>query len=106
VRWWTLLLILGMAAATYVTRISFLVLGKRIRFSETAMRCLKHIPTAILAALIFPAVLAPTGDLALSPSNPYLIAALATAATTRITRSSVAGIFVGMALILALRAGW
>ncbi|MCL6450562.1 MAG: AzlD domain-containing protein [Acetobacteraceae bacterium] len=98
-----LLLFLGMAVATYITRATFLIFGKRINFPPLFLRSLRYVPIAMLAAIIFPAVLAPRGHIDPSPTNPYLLAALATVLVVKLTRSSVAGMLVGMALILALR---
>ncbi|MGB4314142.1 MAG: AzlD domain-containing protein, partial [bacterium] len=54
-------IILGMAAATHLTRI-----GAQLIFSHAGIpawleRWLKHVPTAFLTALIVPALLLPQG---------------------------------------------
>lgn len=97
------LIILGMAVATYLTRVTFLVFGKGVKFPPLFLRSLRYIPIAMLAAIIFPAVLAPQGQLAFSLTNPYLLAALATVLVVQLTKNSVVGIVVGMGLILLLR---
>lgn len=97
------LIILGMAVATYLTRVTLLVFGKRVNFPPLFLRSLRYIPIAMLSAIIFPAVLAPQGAIEISPQNPYLLAALATVVVVRLTKNSVVGIVVGMGLILLLR---
>jgi len=97
------LIILGMAVATYLTRVTLLVFGKRVNFPPLFLRSLRYIPIAMLSAIIFPAVLAPQGAIYISAKNPYLLAALATVVAVRLTKNSVVGIVVGMGLILLLR---
>jgi len=98
-----LVLILGMALATYITRATMLVLGKRVDLPPLLLRSLRYVPIAILAAIIFPAVLAPQGPVDISPSNPYLLAAAVTVLVVRLTRNSAAGILAGLSLMLLLR---
>ena len=59
----TLLIFLGMAAVTYFTRVTMLVmLGKEL--PPILRRWLAYVPVAVLAALVAPSALAPQGSLA------------------------------------------
>jgi branched-subunit amino acid transport protein len=67
-----LLIFVGMALATYFTRYALIaLLGRRqpvpYEVEDTGLlrRWLRHVPPAVLAALITPAVLAPQGHLEL-----------------------------------------
>jgi len=102
-RGYILIITLGMAVVTYITRATFLVLGKAVSFPPLLARSIRYVPVAVLAAIVFPAVLAPGNGLDISFSNPYLVAALCTVVVFRLTRNSVAGIVAGLGLMMALR---
>lgn len=70
------LLLLGMFLATYLVRASFLVLGHRLDFPPGLRAALRHVPVAVLTAIIVPAALAPGGQTDLSPTNPWLVGTL------------------------------
>lgn len=70
------LAILGMLAATFATRASFLVFGHGLDFPPAVVRALGHVPVAVLAAIVLPEALLPGGEWFLSPANPYLIGTL------------------------------
>ena len=67
-------LILGMALVTFAARYPVLAFLSRVPMPPSVMAALKFVPPAVLAALIAPALLvAPDGQLALSPTNATLI---------------------------------
>ena len=70
-----LILILGMAIVTFSIRYVLLALASRIELPELLKESLKFIAPAVLTAITVPAVLMPTGELAISFRNPYLISA-------------------------------
>lgn len=95
-------IILGMAAATYLTRI-----GAQLIFSHAGIpawleRWLKHVPTAFLTALIVPALLLPQGYLDLSLNNSYLLAGIVAAFTAYKTKYVLLTIVLGMGVIITL----
>lgn len=65
--------LLGMFAATYLVRASFLVFGQKLRFPPAVVQALGHVPVAVLAAIVVPEAIAPGGQLNLGFSNPYLV---------------------------------
>ncbi|SHJ27907.1 Branched-chain amino acid transport protein [Geosporobacter subterraneus DSM 17957] len=94
--------IIGMALATFITR-----MGAQVIFSSTGMpvwleKWLKHVPTAFLTALITPAVLLPKGYLDLSFNNSYLLAGIVAAFTAYKTKNVLTTIIVGMAVMIAV----
>lgn len=103
-----LLLIVGMATVTFITRFAFIVLFRKTTFSERLSRWLRFIPIAILSTLIAPTILVPQGSLNLSIHNSYLLGGIAAAGVAFKTRNIIATVAVGMAVILLLRAvlGW
>jgi uncharacterized membrane protein len=90
-----LLAILGMAIATYATRLAGLALAGRFQLSPRAQAAFDAIPPAVLVAVIAPSALA-TGW-------PETVAALLAAlAATRLPLLGV--VAVGVAAVVALRA--
>ena len=90
-----LLAILGMALATYATRLAGLALAGRLQLSSRAQAAFDAIPPAVLVAVIAPSALA-TGW-------PETVAALLAAlAATRLPLLGV--VAVGVAAVVALRA--
>jgi uncharacterized membrane protein len=90
-----LLAILGMAIATYATRLAGLALAGRLQLSPRAQAAFDAIPPAVLVAVIAPS--------ALAPGWPETVAALLAAlAATRLPLLGV--VVVGVAAVVALRA--
>jgi branched-subunit amino acid transport protein len=96
-------MILGMAAVTFGVRYFLFALGERLRMAPWIEASLKFIPPAVLSAIILPAVLLPQGEWEISPSNPYLVAALATTAAGLMTRNLLATIAIGLLAFFAFR---
>lgn len=72
----TLILIVGMAAVTYLTRLPLAFLSRtRSKLPRALDRVLEQIPVAAFAAIVFPSVLQPGGHTELRASNAYLWAA-------------------------------
>lgn len=95
-------IIIGMAIATFITRI-----GSQVLFANTGTppwmeRWLKHVPTAFLTALIVPSLLMPEGYIDLSLSNSYLLAGILAAFTAYRTRNVLITITIGMAAVIVL----
>lgn len=99
------LTILCMAAATYFTRFASPLLLDRTGVPRWLARLLKHVPTAMLAALIAPSLLAPQGFLEISPANHYLIAGSVAAFMAFRRQPPAVTMGSGMAMMLILRMG-
>lgn len=96
------LIIAGMAVATFFTRFSCLLLFRRSGVPVRLERWLKHVPTAILTSLIIPALLLPAGNLDFSLNNHYLLAGCTAALVAYKTRSVLATMSLGLAVMLSL----
>ena len=98
------LVIAGMAIVTYLTRYSMMALFSGDKFSRDippfVRRWLDHVPTAIFAALVFPAVLAPDGRVS---AGPYLWSALGALPVAWKTKSALSTIVAGVAVFWALK---
>jgi branched-subunit amino acid transport protein len=92
---WVVIFVVG--AINYVARLSFIALFARREMPPLLERALKHVPAAMLTAIVVPAVVfvAP-GALKVDPGNPKLIAAAAALAVAAWSRSTMLTIVVGM----------
>lgn len=98
-----LLIILSMALVTYLTRIGSLALFRFTGIPGWLNGWLKHVPVAILTALIVPALLLPKGSLDISLHNPYLFAGIIAAIAAYKTRHIIPTLGLGMLIMFAWR---
>lgn len=99
---WVTLLV-GMAIATQLSRLlPILLLGKR-RLPPWVQSALGFVPSAVLAAAIAPALAMPAGQLDLSFTNYFLLAAGPTFFVALLTTNMLVVVTVGMATISLLR---
>lgn len=92
--------IVGSALATYLTRSLPLALTVSGRVPPAARRYLEALPVAIIAALVGPAVAAPSGTLTRG-AEP--LAAALVVAVVAWRRSLLAGVLVGVVAVALLR---
>jgi branched-subunit amino acid transport protein len=98
------LLIFAVGAITYTARMSFIALFARRDMPPLLAEALKHVPVAMLTAIVVPAVVfMPPGLLRFDVGNPKLIAALVAGAVAWWTRSAVTTIVVGMGVLWLVR---
>jgi branched-subunit amino acid transport protein len=99
-----LILVAGMAAVTYLTRLPLAFLARRrAKLPRAVDRVLEQIPLAAFAAIVFPAVLQPDGHTDLEASNLYLWAAAVTvAAAVAAPRSLIVPLTTGVATAVML----
>ncbi|MTI81665.1 MAG: AzlD domain-containing protein [Firmicutes bacterium] len=97
-----LFIIIGMAAVTYLTRFGCLVLFRYTGIPSFLHGWLKHIPTAILTALIVPSLLLPKGYLDLTIQNHYLIAGILAAVIAYKSRNIIATVGLGIMVMISL----
>ncbi len=97
----------GMAAVTFAIRYALFGLGSRLRFPPRVRQALRHVPVAVLTAIVAPMVLLPDGrHWDLSWRNPWLAGALASALLVMGTRRLLAAIAGGLAVYLLWRWGF
>jgi branched-subunit amino acid transport protein len=98
------LLIFAVGAITYTARLSFIALFARRDMPPLLAEALRHVPVAMLTAIVVPAVVfMPSGVLRIDPGNVKLIAALVAGAVAWWRQSAVLTIAVGMAVLWSLR---
>jgi branched-subunit amino acid transport protein len=89
------LAIFAVGAINYVARLSFITLFARRDMPPLLGRALKHVPAAMLTAIVFVA----PGVLRLDPGNAKVIAAVAALAVAAWRQSTTLTILVGMAVL-------
>lgn len=99
-----ILLIAGMAVVTMATRIPLLIALSRRKLPAGIERALRYVPPAVLAAIILPYVLLPTGELNLGLDNAPLVASVVAVVIAWRRRNLLLTIIVGMATLLVWRA--
>lgn len=98
-----ILTILVMAAATFFTRFTSPALLGNAGGYPWLNRLLKHMPTAILTALIAPMLFSPQGYIDFSIGNHYLIAGIISAFLAYRRQSPIVTMGAGMAVMLSMR---
>lgn len=97
------ILILGMAAITYATRVGFIGVARQTQLHPMLLRALKYVPASILAALVFPAVLAPTGEFEDPLGNIYILGSIITLSVLFTTKRQWLAIVLGVASLVLMR---
>jgi|SRR5579883_613498 len=99
---WLTLVVVGLL--TFGIRLSFLAFLGNKQLAPLLQQALRFVPVAVLSALIAPALLMPTGTLALSFTNSRLLAGLLAILVAWRTRNILLTIAIGMASLLILQA--
>jgi branched-subunit amino acid transport protein len=93
----TLCLVIGMALVTFFIRYGLLALSGRTNISDGIRHALRYVPPVVLTAIIVPAVFYPNGHtFQISPSNAYLVGAVATAVIGKLSKNLLITIVGGM----------
>ena len=99
----TWLLILSVAAVTFLLRASFIVFANPHRFPHAFRQALTFVPPAVLAAIVLPGLVAPDGVLDATLANPRWIAGLAAIAVATRVRHPLAPLVTGLPLLWLLQ---
>jgi branched-subunit amino acid transport protein len=99
---WLTMIIAGVI--TYLMRLSLIFLFGRFEIPEWLARALRFVPPAVLTAIIFPELLMPGGQLAISLDNQRLLAGLIAILVAWRTRNAVLTIVVGMLSLWLIQA--
>jgi branched-subunit amino acid transport protein len=105
---WTLVIILGLAGVTVLTRCFFFILDRPWSLPAWAHRALYYAPVAALAGVVAPEVVMSNGELVDSWQDARIFAALVGSALFFWRRSVLLTLIGGMAVYLPLRLmlGW
>ena len=97
------IIIVGVAAATFLLRASFIVFADPHAFPPLFRRALAYVPPAVLAAIVAPGLLMPQGAFDLTLSNPRWIAGLLALAAALRLRHPIVPIAVGLPALWLLQ---
>ena len=98
---WIIMIILGLL--TFATRLSFIALFERINLPRNFQRALRFVPIAVLSAIIAPELGYSNNVLAISPTNPRLLAGLVATLVAYKTKSVIWTISISMAVFWLLQ---
>lgn len=96
-------IILLMGLVTYATRVGLVGIARQFTLHPLLKRLLEYVPVSVLAALIFPAVLAPSGRLESPLTNTSVWAAIFTSVVLIATRRPWLAIILGVVAFASLR---
>ncbi|MDK2887213.1 Branched-chain amino acid transport protein [Desulfofundulus australicus DSM 11792] len=96
------IIILVIAAANYLFRVTPLLLLSRFRIPPSWIRWLGYVPVAVLAALVAPEIFLKGDILVLTPENKNLIAAIPAFGVAVKTRSLLFTLLAGVASMALL----
>ena len=102
---WTLLVIVGLAAMSVLTRCFFFILDREWGLPAWAHRALHYAPVAALAAVVVPEIIMTQGQLISTWLDARLFATVAGAAWYSWRRSVLGTILAGMVVYLPLHIG-
>lgn len=103
VRWGILLIIIGSAIVTFLPRVLPLMILSRLQLPNWLVRWLKHIPIAVMAALLAQELLLHNGTFSPAANAFKLAAALPAFLVAIWTKSLLGTVLVGIAAMFALR---
>ena len=95
-----LMLIASMASATFLIRYGLLAASHRFQLSPQLLKTLNYVPTAVLMAIVVPAVFVDGDRLSLGLDNPRIIGAVATVAVGFWRKNLLLTISAGMVTFL------
>ena len=90
------LIVFGMAIATFSIRYFSFGASDRIQLSPTVLNALRYVPPVVLTAIVMPEVLLPEGSLQLTIENARLVGAIAAFTTGILTKNLLLTIIIGM----------
>lgn len=91
------LIVGGMAIATFTIRYLMFAVSSRIAFSPTLLSALRYVPPVVLTAIVVPEILLHEGSLQVSYLNARLVGAIAAMVISSLTQNLLLTIVVGMA---------
>jgi branched-subunit amino acid transport protein len=97
------LTLLGMLAVTYVPRVLPVLMLSSRRLPPVVVAWLRHVPVAVLAAMLFPALFVQEGRIDLGLDNLFLWAAVPAFLVARGRRSFFTTVIVGIVVVAVAR---
>lgn len=98
-----LLIIVGSALVTFIPRVLPLMVISRIQLPDWAISWLKHVPVAVMAALLAQSILLTDDKLAIYENSLSIVASLPVIAVAIFTRSLLGTVLAGIVCMMVLR---
>jgi branched-subunit amino acid transport protein len=94
------LTIIGMAVVTYLQRLIPLLALSGKELPPSAIAWLRHVPPAVLSAMLLPIILMPEGKISLGFDNLFFWAAIPTIVAAIISKSLFIPVIIGMLVVI------
>ena len=103
VRWTVFIIIIGCALVTFIPRVLPLMLLSQLELPKWVIRWLKHVPVAVMAALLAQDLLLSENEISLSANILKLLAAIPAFAIAIFTKSLLGTVVVGVIFMMIFR---
>ena len=103
VRWTILVIIMGCALVTFIPRVLPLMLLSQMELPKWAIRWLKNVPVAVMAALLTQDLLLSENEFSISANILKLLAAIPAFAIAIMTKSLLGTVVAGIICMAILR---
>jgi branched-subunit amino acid transport protein len=103
VRWTILIIIIGCGLVTFIPRVLPLMLLSQLELPKWAVRWLKNVPVAVMAALLAQDLLLSENQLSLAANIFKLLAAIPAFTIAILTKSLLGTVVVGIIFMMILR---
>lgn len=94
-----ILIILGAGLATYCTRFPLMIISSKREIPSQLTKFMGFIAPAVLTSLIAPAIFIKQGDIDISMSNQYIVAALITSLAAYISKNMLVSVITGICAV-------
>ena len=96
-----ILIIAGMAIATFSIRYVAFGASDRIQLSPTLLKALRYVPPVVLTAIVVPEILLQDGTIQIGFENARLIGGIVAIAVSAVTKNLLLTIVLGMSAFFA-----
>ncbi|MFJ5624121.1 AzlD domain-containing protein [Peribacillus loiseleuriae] len=103
INWYIMSVIIGSAIVTFIPRVLPLVVLSKLEIPEWGINWLKHIPVAVMSALLASDLLLLDNKVSIQENTLNLMSAIPTLLVAIYTRSLLGTVLVGIATLMTIR---
>ncbi|MBA9027077.1 AzlD domain-containing protein [Peribacillus huizhouensis] len=103
INWYIISVIIGSAIVTFIPRVLPLVVLSKLEIPEWGINWLKHVPVAVMAALLASELLLHDNKIALQANSLSIITAIPTLLVAIYTKSLLGTVLVGVSTLMIFR---
>ncbi|WP_028391299.1 AzlD domain-containing protein [Bacillus cihuensis] len=103
INWYIISVIIGSAIVTFIPRVLPLVVLSKLEIPEWGINWLKHVPVAVMAALLASELLLHDNKISLQANSLSIITAIPTLLVAIYTKSLLGTVLVGVSTLMIFR---